>query len=169
MKKIFITIILLFPLFVISQKLHYGSGGTVLDSENKKIKSTQMRVLLENNSEALALYNTGRSKKTFGNVLFYGGFGLIVANVISAVSTDNTTYSTSNSGYVNVESKRASMTVAIIGGVCVVASIPIKIGYPKKIKSALSSYNKGLTDNYKPTQKLTLLASNQQIGFRYEW
>ncbi len=169
MKKLLITFIFLIPFFVTSQQLYYGSGGTVLNSEYKKINPIEVRSLLEKNTEALSLYNTGRDKKTFGNVLFYGGFGLIVANVVFAANTDNTNYSYSNNGVVNADSKRSSMTVALIGGAFVVLSIPIKIGYIKKIKSAISKYNKGLTDNYKTTQKLTLVASNQQFGFRYEW
>jgi hypothetical protein len=61
------------------------------------------------------------------------------------------------------------MTVAIIGGALIIASIPIKIGYPKKIKLALEKYNSGLADTYKPAPKTTLVASSNQIGFRVEF
>lgn len=61
------------------------------------------------------------------------------------------------------------MTAAIIGGALLVASIPIKIGYPKKIKSALTKYNDALTDNHIPSPKITLLASTNQVGFRFEF
>ncbi|MNR43623.1 hypothetical protein D3C85_1622620 [compost metagenome] len=61
------------------------------------------------------------------------------------------------------------MTAAIIGGALLVASIPIKVGYPKKIKSALSKYNDGLADNYISTHKVTLIASTNQVGFRFEF
>lgn len=61
------------------------------------------------------------------------------------------------------------MTAAIIGGALIIASIPIKIGYPKKIKSAIAKYNDGLAENYKSTPKTTLLASANQIGIRIKF
>lgn len=173
MKKCIATLILIAPLMVFSQQFHYGSGGSVLNSENKKVTPDEVRTLIANNTEALVLYNAGRDKKTWGNVLFYGGLGLIVTNVVIAANTDNTTstsYNPNNSySSPNIQSERANMTAAIIGGALLVASIPIKIGYPKKIKAAINNYNKGVTDNYVPIQKLTLIASNRQVGLRFEF
>ncbi|MCV9930887.1 hypothetical protein OIU80_01200 [Flavobacterium sp. LS1R47] len=170
MKQIVTCLFLTLSLTAFSQQLTYKSGGTVYNAENKRLSSDEVRQLLANNSEALSLYNAGRSKKTWGNVLFYGGIGLVATNLIIGMNTDNSTTSYPGNGYYpSVKSERTNMTVAIIGGALIVASIPIKIGYPKKIKSALAKYNEGLVENYSPAPKATLLASTNQIGLRIEF
>lgn len=162
MKKLLITYIFLIPFIIGAQKLHYGSGGKVLNMNNKIIAPSEVRLLLKNNIKALKLYNTGREKKSVGNIMFYGGFGLVISGMYVAER--------SHTGkYLDSSHEKKDFTLSYIGSAFFIASIPIKIGYPHKIKSALSRYNKGLTDNYKTTQKLTLVASNQQFGFRYEW
>ncbi|MEN2414652.1 hypothetical protein [Flavobacterium mesophilum] len=147
-------------------KLTYGSGGTVYNAEGEKVRTDLVRALMNENAEALALYNSGRNKKTWGNVLFYGGLGLVATNLIIASNTD---INSSSGGYNPNPSEKSNMTAAIIGGAMLVASIPIKIGYPKKIKAALEKYNAGLASNYKPAPKTTLVASTNQIGFRVEF
>lgn len=170
MKQIITYLLLMLSLTSFSQQLTYKSGGMVYNSENKKISSDEVRQLLSSNSEALSLYNAGRCKKTWGNVLFYGGIGLVATNLIIGMNTDNSSTSYSGNGYSpSVKSERTNMTAAIIGGALIVASIPIKMGYPKKIKSALLKYNDGLVESYKPVLQATLLASTNQIGLRIEF
>ncbi|MEO7977989.1 hypothetical protein [Flavobacterium sp.] len=170
MKRGIVLAFLMISLSGFSQQITYSSGGNVYNSENKKMTSEEVRQLLTNNSEALSLYNSGRSKKTWGNVLFYGGLGLIAANVISGMNSDNSTTSyPGNGNYPSVQSDRTNMTAAIIGGAMIIASIPVKIGYPKKIKSALGLYNTSLTDKYKPLPRTSLLAGTNQIGFKIEF
>ncbi|WP_029271187.1 hypothetical protein [Flavobacterium sp. KJJ] len=166
MKKNFTILFLILTLAGYSQQLSYKSGGTVYNAENKRLNSNEVRSLLANNSEALALYNAGRSKKTFGNVFFYGGLGLVTANLLFGMNSDP---NYSSGGYNPNPSEKTNMTAAIIGGALIIASIPIKIGYPKKIKSALEKYNSGLATTYKPAPKTTLVASANQIGFRVEF
>ena len=124
--------------------------------------SCLVRTLMANNTGALALYNAGREKKTFGSVFLFGGLGLIATNVIIAATTNNNTIACS-------ATKRADATLGIVGGIMMVVALPIKVGYTKKIKKSLELYNKSITDNYKSAQKFTLLASNQQFGFRFEF
>jgi len=170
MKTTILIAFLIISLTGFSQQLTYGSGGTVYNSENTKVTPDGVRQRLKNNKEALSLYNSGRSKKTWGNILFYSGLGLMATNVIVGMNTDNTTTSyPGNGNYPSVKSERTDMTAAIIGGAMIVASIPVKIGYPKKIKSALGLYNNSLTDHYKSQPRTTLLASVNQIGFKIEF
>jgi hypothetical protein len=51
----------------------------------------------------------------------------------------------------------------------ILASIPVKIGYARKVKSALAKYNDGLAENDQTTYKTTLVASGNQIGFKIEF
>ena len=170
MKQNFTILFLLLTFAGYSQQLTYGSGGRVYNSENKKLRPDQARALLADNPESLALYNSGRNKKTWGNVLFYGGLGLVATNLVIAMNSDDISTSYPGNGYYpSPQSERSNMTAAIIGGALLVASIPIKIGYPRKIKSALEKYNNGLANTYKSEPKTTLLASTNQIGFRIEF
>lgn len=150
-----------------AQQLSYGTGGTVYDSEGKKVKTNTVRAILGDNSEeALKLYNAGRSKKTFGNIFFYGGLGLIAANVISEMNSNiNDGFTTTNSGMTYTQD-RANMTMAVIGGAFLAASIPIKIGYPKRIKKALGIYNAKVAYNDDEKIQTVIVASNNQVGFR---
>lgn len=100
----------------------------------------------------MALYNAGRSKKTWGNVLFYGGLGLVATNLIVAVNTDNITSASGTvsynngsgsnpvAGYASAQSKPANMTAAIIGA-----------------------------DTDQPATTTTLIAGSNQIGVRIEF
>ncbi|MBE8726863.1 hypothetical protein [Flavobacterium hungaricum] len=150
-----------------AQQLTYGTAGTVYDAEGKKVKTNTVRAILADNSpEALKLYNAGRSKKTFGNILFYGGLGLIAANVISEMNSDiNDGLVVSGSGTTYTQ-ERANMTMAVIGGAFLAASIPIKIGYPKRIKKALGIYNAKVAYNDDEKIQTVIVASNNQVGLR---
>jgi|LauGreSuBDMM15SN_2_FD.fasta_scaffold154909_1 hypothetical protein len=162
MKKTIAILLVLCSVVTSAQQLTCKNAGTMFNSVNIKISPEEVRTLMAINTEALALYDAGRDKKIFGSMLLYGGIGLISANVIIAATTNNNAIAGSYN-------QRADATLAIIGGVMVVVAIPIKIGYSKKIKNSVELYNKSVTDNYKPAQKWTLLASNQQFGFRFEF
>ncbi|MEP6805716.1 MAG: hypothetical protein ABI892_14405 [Flavobacterium sp.] len=171
-KKLSVLFFLL-TIAVYSQQLTYKSGGRVYDSEDKKVKSNDVRQLMQNNTEALKLYNSGRSKKTFANVFLYGGAALVATNVILEMNkgieeTTTVTYP-GNGYYPSIKSEKTNMTAAIIGGVLIIASIPIRIGYSKKVKTAIEKYNAGLADTYKPAPKTTLIASSNKIGVRIEF
>jgi hypothetical protein len=166
-KSITILFFTLLSMVCYSQQLTYKSGGCVYNAANQKVAPVEVRNLLANNAEALSLYNAGRNKKTWGNVLFYGGLGLVATNLVIGMNTDNTTVSYSGNGYYpSAKSERTNMTAAAIGGALIIASIPIKIGYPKKIKAALNSYNSGVADNNKTGTETTLVAGISQIGLK---
>ncbi|CAM3453298.1 hypothetical protein [Flavobacterium chungbukense] len=167
MKQKLILLFFIFSTITFAQHLTYGTGGTVYDSEGKKVISTNVRILMRDNPEALKLYNTGRTKKTFGNAFFYGGLAMIGANVITAMNTTdiNSTGSATNP---QVSSDRSNMTFAVIGGILVAVSIPIKIGYPRKIREALGKYNNKLPESLveQNTIQTAIIASNNQLGIR---
>lgn len=150
-----------------AQELKYGTGGTVYDSNGKKVNSTNVRILMSDNPEALHKYNVGRTKKSFGNGLFYGGLAMITTNVLVAMNTDDIN-STGSSQYPQVSSDRSNMTLAVLGGILVAASIPIKIGYPRKIREAIGRYNSALPPTYSENNDIqtAIVASNNQLGLR---
>ena len=98
MKGMITTLFLVMTIAGFSQQLTYRSGGNVYEGDNK-LSSDQVRSVLANNSEALSLYNGGRNKKTWGNVLFYGGTSLVVANLVVGLTKDDTSVSYPGNGY----------------------------------------------------------------------
>ncbi len=145
-----------------AQELKYGNGGRVLDSANHKINSIEVRELMKDNPVALNLFNVGRRKKSFGNALFYGGIGLAAINLTYAVFR-SPSYDSSK-GY-NVY-PHTYPTMSIIGGVMVLASIPIKSGYTKKVKTSIDEYNKDIVYQPKFNPNISVLADSKGLGVR---
>ena len=162
MNKILVLIAILVSFSGFAQQLIYHTGGNVYDMNNQKIKPDAVRELLKKNEQTLATYNAGRNKKTWGNVLFYGGIGLATINLVSAVTMDTAGID----GNGNYYSKKSTPTLAIIGGAMVVASIPIKVGYTRKIKNAIDRYNQDITATENIKTDISLLASNNGIGLK---
>ncbi len=160
MKKILILFILMsFTGF--SQQLS-NTGARVYDSTGDKLKPEVVRELMKNNQKALASYNAGRDKLTWGNVLLFGGLGLATFNLVQAVAINKTEID--NQG--NMSTKKTGPELAIIGGVMVLASIPIKIGHTKKIKTAVDDYNQHLAYNEKGKSEISIVADNYGFGFK---
>ena len=182
MNKIILGFILIFTTITFAQQLTYRSGGAVNISYNTHLNADEVREVLKDNEKALELYNAGRRRKTWGNVLFYDGLATIATSLIFFPPEYKTTY-TLNGRNVNIQNisiyeysnlKRNSTppdyTTVIIGGVILLASIPVKIGFPKKIKQALSAYNNSLTDNSRTDKiKTTLFSSTNTVGFKIEF
>jgi hypothetical protein len=162
MNKMLLLLILVVSYSGFSQQLTYQTGGNVYDSTNQKLKPDAVRELMKKNNTALAAYNAGRNKKTWGNVLFYGGLGLATINLVSAVTMDTAGIDENGNYY----SKKSTPTMAIIGGAMVLASIPIKAGYTKKIKSAINDYNEKMVSNEKVTPDILFVADSRGFGIR---
>ena len=98
-------------------------------------KRTNRRALelLANNEQLLANYNDGRSRKTAGNILLWGGLGSMVGYL-------------GRGFYLGVY--EFSSPANILGLSAVLVAIPVKIGFSKKIKRAVSLVNE---DFKKPT------------------
>lgn len=121
-----------------------------------------VREVIKNNERALATYNEGRNRKTWGNVLLYGGLGLATINVVSALTMN--TIGTDNNG--NITTRKARPTLAIIGGAMIVAAIPIKVGHTRKIKTAIDDYNKSVVSNEEVQQHLSIIANSDGFGIK---
>ncbi len=132
MRKLLLLLLLIIPFFSFSQDiLTYKSGGRIFNSNNQKLNSDEVRSLLSNNSDALNLYNAGKSKQTLGNILLYGGISTVIINHYSIIQNAK------NKGDIN-----SSRNIPyIIGGGLILTAIPIKIGFSKKIKKAVNLTN----------------------------
>lgn len=145
-----------------SQQLTYRNGGNVYDSNSKKLEPDTVRDLLKKNRSALASYNAGRDKKTWGNVLLFGGLGLATFNLVSAVTMNSVEVDQNG----NISTKKTGPGLAIVGGAMVLAAIPIKIGFSKKIKTAVEDYNQHVATNENWKSNISIVADNQGIGLK---
>lgn len=151
-KHFFILLFLVCGLQSFSQNLIYKSNGTILNSENQKISPDQVRELLANNEQLLADYNAGRSKKTAGNILLYGGLGFLATDLLIGANAD-------------IEFPSA---LTYVGLASLVIAIPVKIGFSKKIKNVVTDYNNQKATgniNFEPSN-LNLITNSNGIGFR---
>lgn len=148
MKKIICLFLFALPFLNFSQEqLTFKSGGRVYNSNLEKLTSDEVRTLLQPNPEALQLFNAGRSKKTVGNILLYGGVSTVVINHYSIFKNAK------NKGDIN-----SSRNIPyIIGGGLILIAIPIKIGFSKKIKKSLELIN---NDFKNPKTGLTIDSTN---------
>jgi hypothetical protein len=174
-KQLFLFLFLICSLHSFSQKLIYNSNGNILNSENQKITPDQVRELLVNNEQLLADYNAGRSKKTAGNILLWGGLGFITSDIIRRIYTHDkysvTRYDDSFfPRYQTKLVKKAKFPSALgyVGLTLVTIALPIKIGFSKKIRNVVTEYNTqkatGNLDLNK--QKLDFITNSNGIGFR---
>jgi len=162
-KQLFVLFLFFCILQSHSQKLVYKSNGTILNSENQQISPDQVRELLKNNQKLLADYNAGRSKKTVGNVLLFGGLGLIATDLVIGANTDGNTTVTGNS--IQTESNYPS-ALTFVGLAAVAVAIPVKIGFSKKIKNVVTEYNNQNATGYN-TPKLDFFTNGNGIGLRF--
>ncbi len=167
LKPLFYLFVFFCSLQSFSQQLIYKSNGNLLNSENQKISPEQVRELLKDNEKLLADYNAGRSKKTVGNVLLYGGSALILTDMITNLTYKQKLIYADDlpQTIIKVENRIYPSFLTYIGAVAFIIAIPVKIGFSKKIKNVVSDYNNLKATGYnKP--RLNVITNSQGIGFR---
>ncbi len=152
MKKLFYLTFLFFSITTFSQKINYKGNGNVYDSNDKRISPNEVRKMISNNPTLLNLYNEGRGKKTIGNVLLNGGAALIVSDLAVGATAD-VTYPT-------------ALTYVGLGSLLL--SIPIKVGFSKKIDNVVEDYNKNIVYRKSSFEinDLILITNQNGIGFQ---
>lgn len=140
------------------QQLVYKTGGKIYNAENKKLAPDEVRGMLKIDKNLLGSYNSGRNKKTIGNILLIGGLGFMAADLLNGAMNTTAT-----------DTHPYPSALTFIGAAAIVASIPIKIGYSKKIKQTVDDVNK-LHPNKKTAGisngKLDFFCKGIQLGLR---
>lgn len=162
MKKKLTILMLILSVAAFSQQLTSKSCGKVYNQENKKLSPSQVRELMSKNTEALHLYNQGRNKKTWGNILLYSGIGMVAADLAIAYADDGATFDAQG----NRHSNSKNHVLGISGGFLMFVAIPIKIGYSKKVKSAVDTYNEKVAYSKTSEAHFGLVANDNQVGLR---
>lgn len=151
-KRILFVFIAILNLQMYGQKLVYTTNGTVTDSNANVISPAQVEILLKDNETLLRSYIAAKSKQSVGNIMLYGGLGIVATDVIVGAVSD-TTYPT---------------FFTFIGGITTLIAIPVKMGFQNKIKNVVSEYNtkNGFTYNKKTDSKFEMISTNNGIGMR---
>ncbi len=147
-KYIFFIFITLLFFNANGQQLVYKSGSKIYNSENKKLSPDEVRGILKVDKNSLGLYNSGRNKKTMGNILLIGGLGFMAADLLNGAMNTTAT-----------DTHPYPSALTFIGAAAIVASIPVKIGYSKKVQQAVDDFNKLHSD------KKTIGISNGKLEF----
>lgn len=155
-------IIYLFPILAFAQNYTSDSSGRVFKDGNF-LKPEEVRDTFAENKSVLDYYNAGRNKKTWGNVLLYSGMTTEIVYYIYYVSSTKLVKTNSwNGSSEKVES--VSIIPLFIGGAMILSSIPIKIGFSKKIKKAVTNMNTATPKNTSYIEPPTLIINNNGIG-----
>ena len=164
-KPLLLLALFLMTAFSYSQNLTVNGSGNVYDPNGNKWTVKEVQDILYTNPKALELYDEGRSKKTWGNVLLYGGLAAVATNVILNATTGPPMYS--GSPYYSPPKSKATFAPAIIGAAMIIIAIPVKIGHTKKVKTAIKMYNASLNNTSSTTETtMTFTASSNQVGFK---
>lgn len=147
-----IILLLLACQLSLAQKLVYKNRGNINDDKGNNLCSSEVRSLLANNETLLLEYNTGRIKKTFGNVLLVGGATLAFG--VTAIQLYNGT--------------PVSTGIAAVGVISMLVAIPVKIGFTKKIKYVVSEFNNQNiigSNNFK-VDNLHIIVNSNGVGVK---
>ena len=134
-----------------SQQLSYKSGN-IYDSNNQKLKTTEVEELMGKDVTVLALYKTGTSKSIWGLALVGAGAGLLVGDLIKSVTT-SVAYPT-------------ALTYIGLGSIAL--SIPVSMHHNNNIKKAVDAYNQYI-NGLKTTfliEKTSFISNQNGIGMQ---
>ncbi|MFY7811078.1 MAG: hypothetical protein ACOVQ2_05040 [Flavobacterium sp.] len=162
MKKTILTLAFMLVGVCQAQEVYTANNNGKVFLNQEKIDSEKVKALMANNTEALKLYEAGRMKKTFGNILLYGGIATVALKHLSVVNSDKTV--TSN-GNVSVES--SNNILYFVGAGMVVAAIPIKLGFKNKIKKAVELLNQSNQNKTELEQNIIVNANGIGIQWRF--
>lgn len=168
-KPLFLIFLFFCSLQAFSQKLVYTSNGNITDTENHKVSPEKIRTILASNQEILDNYNSGRTKKTVGNVLLIGGFGFLTADLIHGLTASGISATPLGGGYYGLQNEKTYPTaLTYIGVAAIIIAIPVKIGFSRKIEKVVTDYNNqaalGSNQFYNP--KMELITNKNGIGLR---
>lgn len=151
MKKSLI-LFLCFSTFAFSQNIYTSKNGKILEN-GKKIDKNYIETAFSN-AEILKQYNAGKTKQFLGNFLFYGGIGTVAIKHLSMLSK--------HKGAKNPDTNN---TMYFVGFGMIATSIPVKIGYSKKIKKAAELMNEEIKNQKQSSiESVNIIANENGFG-----
>lgn len=136
----------------------YRSGGRIFDGDQKLTRS-DIENSYGSNTAIMELYNAGKAKQTWGNVLFYGGITTVIIKHYTMIQNHS-----SQNG--SISQKSTNNIAYFVGFGMIAVAIPIKLGYPKKIKKAVDLMNQEIQSQNSTfhIESLHLISNEKGIG-----
>ena len=160
MRKVLLLLVSIISFVSNAQNIYKFEKKGRITENGVVLSPSKVRDVLANNQAALQVYNNGRSKKTFGNVLLTTGLVLLPSYFVyynqNSGIIDTATYSNYRS---NITYKEVSTVPFYLAGAMIIVAIPIKIGFSSKIRKAVDMMNE---DVQKP--KTTFIESADFIS-----
>lgn len=157
MKVIIITLVL--SLFTFSsinaQEIEVKKclGENMFYQNGKKLKAKDLKSLMKDNSEALALLKSAKSNYTWATILGAAGGGLVGYPLGTAAGGGD-----------------AKWEFAGAGAALILVAIPILNNYNKKSKEAVELYNSStpkVSSNFQPTFNFNIKGTNMGISMNF--
>jgi len=136
---------------MLSQNIYTSKNGNIFENGNKINK--QYIETAFSNTEILKQYNAGKTKQFLGNFLLYGGVGTVAIKHLSMLNK--------NKGTKNPDTNNI---MYFVGFGMIATSIPVKIGYSKKIKKATELMNQEIKNQKQSSIESINIISNEN-GF----
>jgi hypothetical protein len=167
--KNLIIILLLFTSVSFSQEIYtFKSGGRVFEN-NERLNSIEVNKKFSAQPEIIKLYNNGRNRKTFGNILLWGGIGTAIGKFLYEAATPTKKTETQTAFGPSVEFEYSKNTLFYVGGAFVLIAIPIKIGFQKKIKKSIILMNEEVKLQKQTAEinfETNIIANANGVGFK---
>jgi hypothetical protein len=162
MKKIYYLFLILPVLSYSQEKFSFKNGGGVVEN-GKKISPTEIREKFSHRQDLIETYDIGRNKKTFGNIMLYGGIGTVLYGLIDDQYFRKTKLDSRGYPYV---AENNPVGFYVVGGILIVSAIPIKIGFSKKIRKAVELMNQEIITQKKTTfvESTSFIANSNGVG-----
>jgi len=162
MKKL-LLIYLLASTFSFAQDVYqYKSGGRIFENE-RKLHRDDIENYFGHRKDIMKEYNAGRTKKTVGDILLGGGIGFTVGYHLAQVKNNEV-----GGKYYGSDVQQSNVPY-YIGAAAVIISIPVRIGYSKRIKNAVHLMNQELLNQKKEQSyniEYNIIGNSNGVGIK---
>ena len=150
MKKLLLTLALLFSIVSFSQEIKLERGKYYVNGS--QISTRETKKLLETNYKAWRRFKSGLSKESNGALLIGFGGALVITDLVVGLVSD-----------VHYPS-----AATYVGAGSLLASIPVLSGKKKKIKEGIDLYNEGLKNvgNADSNFEVNFIANQRGYGIQ---
>ncbi len=163
MKNLIFTLLFVSSLSFSQEIYTFKSRGRVYEN-GKRIYSTEIETYFGHKPEIIKLYTSGMTKKNVGNLLIWTGIGI---GIIKLASDFSQPFEITLDETKHVEQTKNTLYYVSAG--LVLIAIPIKIGYPSKIKKAVKLMNEEIDYQKQNTGnnfETNIIANTNGVGLR---
>jgi hypothetical protein len=141
-----LIVLLLFSVLASAQQLQYLRGAS-FSYNGEKLDARQLEFLLSKTPALSDRFDTAKTKRDIGNVLYVTGAVLAGGSLVMGLTSDH-----------------FSPAAAIAGGGAILLAIPIKAGFRKRMQDIASAYNQKIGASALRLDTFTLCAGKNSIG-----